>query len=232
MTHKISGLVKNPWLVVSVLLFLMVGLSVWYSGSVEAKYNEGVVISDHVKGNSDASVTLLEYSDFECPACAQFQPKVEEIMAQYGDKIKFEYRHYPLIQIHKYAEIAALAAESAGQQGKFFEFQNMLFANQRTWAESNNPAQYFTEYATSLGLDIEKFKRQQKSSILRNRVKANLAEARSLNLTATPSFFLNGQKMEIKSFDDFIAQIEAVVNPKADFSLPEEPIRVVPVESV
>jgi protein-disulfide isomerase len=221
---------KNPWIVIGVLVALLVGGSVWYSSQVGQTYNEGVTVSQHITGNENATITLTEYSDFECPACGQFQPMVTDILGKYGDNIKFEYKHYPLIQIHKYAQIAATAAEAAGQQGKFFEYADKLFLNQKEWTKASNPTVLFAKYATELGLDVDKFSKQQRSSLLNDRVKADMTEARALGLTSTPSFFLNGTKMEIKSFEDFTTQIEAALNPKVDFSLTEEARIIVPVE--
>ena len=126
---------KNPWVVIGVIVVLLVGGSVWYSMQVAAKANVGVVVQTHTTGSEDAAVKLVEYSDFQCPACGQFQPVVEEILAEYGDQIHFEYKHFPLTQIHPFAQPAAIAAEAAGQQGKFFEFASLLFKNQDTWTK-------------------------------------------------------------------------------------------------
>lgn len=209
---------------------VLIGGSVWYSNSVAKTYNEGVEVKAHIKGGENAAVTLVEYSDFQCPACGAFQPVLNEVLAQYGDQIKFEYKHYPLVQIHPFAEPAARAAEAAAQQGKFFEYADMLFAKQAEWSKGSNPTGFFTRYASELGLDMDLFAKHQKSSLLADNVRANMAEARGLGLTGTPSFYLNGVKMENKTFDEFKAQIEAAVNPSVDFSIPGEELRMIPVE--
>jgi protein-disulfide isomerase len=221
---------KNPWVVIGVLMVVLIGGSVWYSNSVSGTYNVGVAVKAHIKGGADAAVTLVEYSDFQCPACGAFQPVLNEVLAQYGDKIKFEYKHYPLVQIHPFAEPAARAAEAAGQQGKFFEYADMLFAKQAEWTKGSNPTGFFTRYASELGLDMDLFAKHQKSSVLADNVKANMLEARGLGLTGTPSFYLNGVKMENKTFEEFKAQIEAAVNPKVDFNLPPEDLKIIPVD--
>jgi protein-disulfide isomerase len=205
---------KNPWVVVGVIMVVLFGGAIWYSSIATEKSNEGVVEMQQVKGSNDAAVTLVEYSDFQCPACASFQPVLKEILATYGEQLRFEYKHYPL-PIHPYAQQAAIAAEAAGQQGKFFEYHDALFENQNEWSKSATPVAFFTKYAQDLGLDVEKFKQQQKSSLLRDAVRADLNEARELGLTATPTFFLNGEKMEITSFEDFIAQIAFAIDPAA-----------------
>ena len=205
---------KNPWVVVGVIMVVLFGGAIWYSSIATEKSNEGVVEMQHIKGNPESTVTLVEYSDFQCPACASFQPVLKEILATYGDKIQFEYKHYPL-PIHPYAQQAGIAAEAAGQQGKFFEFHDALFEKQNEWSKSATPVAFFAKYAEELGLDVEKFKQHQKSSLLRDAVRSDLNEARELGLTATPTFFLNGEKMEITSFEDFIAQIAFAIDPSA-----------------
>lgn len=221
---------KNPWVIIGVLMVVLIGGSVWYSNTVSKTYNEGVQVKAHIKGGENAAVTLVEYSDFQCPACGAFQPVLNEVLAQYGDKIRFEYKHFPLVQIHPFAEPAARAAEAAGQQGKFFEYADVLFAKQAEWSKATNPTGFFTRYATELGLDMDLFAKHQKSSVLSDNVRAQMAEARELGLTGTPSFYLNGVKMENATYEDFKAQIEAAVNPQVDFSLPSEDLRLIPVD--
>lgn len=204
---------KNPWVIVGLITVILSGGAIWYSSVATEKNNEGISVTEHVKGNPEAEVTLVEYSDFQCPACASFQPVVEEIMNQYGDKIRFEYKHFPL-PIHQYAQQAAVAAEAAGQQGKFFEFHDMLFKNQQTWAGSVAPTAMFAQYAEELGLDVEQFKAQQKSTILRDHIRAQMGEGRELGITGTPTFYLNGEKMEMNTFEEFISQIAMAVDPE------------------
>jgi protein-disulfide isomerase len=211
---------KNPWIIVGIIAVLLIGGSIWYAGVSSEQYNEGITVAPHIKGNPDAAVTLLEYSDFQCPACAQFQPYVDDILAQYGDQLRFEYKHFPLMQIHPLAEPAARAAEAAGQQGKFFEFHDLLFINQDEWSKTINPAPFFVKYAESLSLDMEAFAKAQRSSLLRERIQADFAEARSLGLTGTPSFYLNGERMQFQTFDEFRAQIDAAINPTLDLGAP------------
>ena len=205
---------KNPWVVVGIIMVVLFGGAIWYSSIATEKSNEGVVAMDHIKGNKDAVVTLVEYSDFECPACASFQPVINEILAVYGENLKFEYKHYPL-PIHQFAQQAAIAAEAAGQQGKFFEYHDALFSNQAQWSKSPTPVTFFNTYASDLGLDMEKFKQHQKSSLLRDSVRDDSNEARELGLTGTPTFYLNGEKMEITSFEDFITKIAYAIDPAA-----------------
>ena len=205
---------KNPWIIIGVLTIVLFGGAIWFSSVAGEKNNEGVVVQENVKGNPEAAVTLTEYSDLQCPACASFIPAIEQVMAEYGDDIRFEYKHFPL-PIHPFAQQAAVAAEAAGQQGKFFEYHDALFENQQTWSSSPTPSLLFVQYAEELDLDISQFKRQMKSSVLQDKVRAEMTEGRELNVTGTPSFFLNGEKMEIETFQDFVQQIAVAVDPKA-----------------
>ncbi len=202
---------KNPWVIVAVIALVLFGGSIWYSSQAAAKANEGVVADmPHTKGNTTATVVLTEYSDFQCPACAAFQPVLTDILDQYGEQLKFEFKHFPL-PIHSLAIPAARAAEAAGQQGKFFEFHDALFANQAVWSKSVNPMSNFMEYAEELGLDTAQFKRQYGSSLIKDRIQQELLTARGLNLTGTPTFFLNGEQMKFETFEEFYNQIAVAV---------------------
>jgi len=198
---------KNPWVIIGIITVLLFGGAIWFSGVSTEKNNEGVELLQHIKGNSEATVTLVEYSDFQCPACGAFQPILEGVINDYGESISFEYKHFPLSSIHQYALPAAMAAEAAGQQGMFFEFHDLLFDNQQTWSSSNAPNAIFIQYAEQLELDIPTFKRQMSSSALRDKVRAEFDEGRGLNITGTPTFFLNGEKMEFETYQSFVEQI-------------------------
>jgi protein-disulfide isomerase len=207
---------KNPWIIVGIITIALIAGSVWYSNVASERNNEGVVTgTQHLKGNPEAAVTLVEYSDFQCPACAAFQPVINDLMTTYGDRVRFEYKHFPLSAIHPYAEQAARAAEAAGQQGKFFEYHDALFENQATWSRSPNPSAFFLTYAEELGLDMDTFARQMRSTALRDEVRKDAAEARQLGISGTPTFFLNGNLMQFSTFEEFVAQVAAVADPAA-----------------
>lgn len=202
---------KNPWIIAGVAAAVLFAGAFWYAGVAAEKNNEGVVLTEQVKGNAESTVTLVKYSDFQCPACASFLPAIDEVMALYGDNLRFEYKHFPL-PIHRNAVDAAVAAEAAGQQGKFFEFHDALFANQQEWGVSPNPRALFLTYAEALELDMDTFRRHLNAPVLRDRVQTQFTEARDLGLTGTPTFFLNGERMQINTFQDFIDQVGAAVS--------------------
>jgi len=212
---------KNPWVIIGIIALILVVGSVIYSKNISSSYNEGVDASVvHIKGNPDASVVLTEYSDFQCPACASFHPVIVDVMNQFGDEIRFEYKHFPL-PMHNLAEAASRASEAAGQQDAFFEYHDILFERQRVWSSSPNPRALFIEYADELGLDVQTFRRHMNSSVLTDKIRAEHREGRDLNVTGTPTMFLNGERMIIQTYDDFYEQIVKAVNPDIQFSLPE-----------
>ncbi len=203
---------KNPWVILGALTVILIAGSIWYSSTVTSDNNEGITEIEHVKGNPDASVILTEYSDFQCPACAAFHPVVVELLEQYGDQVRFEYKHFPL-PIHTLAQAAARAAEAAGQQGKFFEYHDVLFEQQAAWSVNPNPTAAFVGYATGLGLDEATFRRHFNASLIRDRVRDDLNEARQLGLTGTPTFFLNGERMQFTTYQQFTEQVARAIDP-------------------
>lgn len=205
---------KNPWVIIGIIAVVLFGGSFWYASLSAEKNNEGVEVQQHVKGNADSNIVLVEYSDFQCPACAAAQPAVAQVLEQYGDSIRFEYKHFPL-PIHPFAIDAALAAEAAGQQGKFFEYHDLLFANQQTWSQSVAPRSLFLQYAEELELDMNLFRRHISSSVLRDHIQSQFTEGREAEVTGTPTFFLNGQKMQYSTYQEFFNQLDAVVGGSA-----------------
>lgn len=180
--------------IITILVTLIaVGGGIWYLASREEPAPVSATL--WTKGNPESNVSLLEYSDFQCPACKAYQPAVEAVLEEFGDQIRFEYRHFPLPS-HRNSKQAAYAAEAAGAQGKFFEMASKIFEKQGEWAESNDAREQFIAIAKELGLDEDKFKQAMDSSTTKDEVDADLAAGKADGVTATPSFFLNGKKLE------------------------------------
>lgn len=150
--------------------------------------------SDHVKGNPEAAKTIIEYSDFQCPACAAYSPLVNQVVDSRND-VKLVYRYFPLSQIHPNAVAASKAAEAAGKQDKFWEMHDLLFDKQSDWESLGNPKDKFVEYASELGLDTDKFKVDLGSNEVESKVFADLGQANQMKLNSTPTFFINGEKV-------------------------------------
>lgn len=148
-------------------------------------------------GSPTATVTVEEFADFQCPTCAQVHTMMKSLQSTYGSRIKFVYRHFPLTQIHKNAQAASIAAEAAGQQGRFWDMQNQLYSSQPAWsnlgpAEASNA---FAEYAGKLGLDVEKFKTDMLGMMTRKRVDDDVARARALGVNSTPTLYINNKNV-------------------------------------
>ena len=152
--------------------------------------------SDHTKGTPSNAISLIEYSDFQCPACASYYPLVAQLTSELSDKLYFAYRHFPLPQ-HSNATFSAEAAEAAGLQGKFFDMHDTLFRNQSDWAplSSNQAKESFTKYAKELGLNMDQFQQDFKSDAVKNVVQKNYKSGLAARVDATPTFFLNGKKL-------------------------------------
>jgi protein-disulfide isomerase len=169
------------------------------------------VESEWIKGNREAEVTIVEYADFQCPACATAYPVVNDLLEEYGEEIRFVYRHFPLI-IHRNAEPSAWAAEAAGQQGKFFEMHDLLYANQDEWSEARSPENVFRGYAEELALDLEAYDGAYLSEETRERVSADLENGREFSITATPTFFVNGKLVRLtNSYAPLIEAVETAI---------------------
>jgi protein-disulfide isomerase len=144
---------------------------------------------DHVRGPDDAPVTLVEYADFECPYCGQAEPVVRELLAQFGDDLRYVFRHLPLADVHEHAQLAAEAAEAAGAQGRFWEMHDLLFAHQDALT-----LQDLEGYARELGLDVERFAERLRTRKYAPRIARDVDGADQSGVAGTPSFFINGRR--------------------------------------
>jgi protein-disulfide isomerase len=176
----------------------------------EAKGNPAAVTDkDHIRGNKNAEVTLIEYSDFECPFCGRFHPTMQKIMTEYGEKVRWVYRHFPL-SFHPQAEPAAEAAECADEQGKFWEFADKLVENQ-----TSLNAETYKKIAGDLKLNLTKFQSCLDSDKMLAKVRAQAQEGASAGISGTPGTFVigkNGKMEEIKGAYPFEAVKQAVEN--------------------
>ena len=139
------------------------------------------------KGPEDAPIVLVEYSDFQCPYCARAQPSVAQVLQTYGDKVRLVFRDFPLA-MHDNAQLAAEAGQCAAEQGQFWEYHDVLFANARALAASD-----LQQYATDLGLDMIPFNSCLESGRHTNGVQADLASGQARGVSGTPAFFINGR---------------------------------------
>src|SRR5438876_4965680 len=172
--------------------------------------------SAHVRGNPDAPVTLEEFGDFQCPPCGQFAGFVEELLKEYDPRLRVVFRNLPLPN-HVHAREAALAAEAAGFQGKFWEMHDTLYREQDTWSKAPNVRELFESYAGTIGLDVDQFKKDMDGDKARERVDSDRALADFLGVKATPTLFINNRPVEPKDKnpEGVRAAINAALNEKS-----------------
>lgn len=201
------------WSAVTVAIVGLVALLsyVGSGGGVADDLTRPVAPSEHVKGDADASVTLVEYSDFQCSSCRSVAPILEDLLVQYPNDFRIVYRHFPLRPIHKNAQLASQASEAAGMQEKFWEYYAMLFNTQNDWTDLPDPAQFFVNLADSLGLNTTRFAEDMLNDAAREAVNRGAAEAAKMNLSGTPTFFLNGKRLNLQSFDDLKSHVGALL---------------------
>jgi len=154
-------------------------------------------IADHVFGNKDSKVTLIEYGDFQCPGCGGLHPSLKPVVEANKDNIAFIFRNFPLSSIHPNALAAASAAEAAGMQGKFWEMHDMLFENQNDWsnAKAEERSGIFEKYAKELGLNMNTFNKDIKSAAVADKIKRDQALGKKADVSSTPTLVLNGKKL-------------------------------------
>lgn len=205
---------KVTWIIFGVIVVALLGGLVAYSritnppadisgvdaaSVLEASAASGD-IADHVKGSREAKVVLVEYGDFQCPYCGRVYPAVNQLTTKYGDSIAFVFRNFPLTTIHPNARAAAATAEAAGLQGKYWEMYSTLFTNQSAWQDlsGGERTSVFSSYAQQLGLNLESYNAAitDNSGQVTKKIAFDLALGKKLGVNATPTFYLNGVKVE------------------------------------
>jgi len=161
-------------------------------------------IADHIYGNENSKVTLVEYGDYQCPPCASIYPSIKSVVEKYKDKIRFVFRNFPITSIHANAKTAAATAEAAGLQGKYWEMHDKIYEGQKQWSDLgiNERAEFFTNYARELGLDINKFTTDMASKSVSTKISYDYAIGTKVGVEGTPSFYLNGKKLDSTVFGD------------------------------
>ncbi len=163
--------------------------------------------TDHVQGPSNAAITIVEYSDMQCPYCGNFHPTLLRLMSEYPTQLRWVYRHFPLTTLHPQAQPAAEASECAAAQNKFWEFADKLFANQQSLS-----ATYYPEVAKGLGLNMTKFNDCLTKGDGRAKIAADVADATSIGVNGTPTSFLNGTEIAgAQPYETIKAQIDAIL---------------------
>ena len=165
--------------------------------------------SQRLSTADDGKVTFVEFLDFECEACGAAYPAIEQLRADYDGRVTFVVRNFPL---HNNSEAAARAAEAAAAQGKFEEMYDMLFQTQSEWAEKDTSQEdVFFGYAEQLGLDMNQFRAAYDDPETLAKIQRDKADGTELGVEGTPTFFLNGTKVEVSSLAELVALIDAAL---------------------
>ena len=190
---------KSFWGVIAVIVIVFVGIFAFSGNKAgDTKNSNGkATLTNHVEGNGSAGVTLVEYGDYQCPFCGQYFPTLKQVEAQYNDQIHFQFRNYPLTNLHPNAFAAARAAEAAGLQNKFWEMHDILYQTQTQWSGASDALSIYKQYAKQLGLNVTRFETDFASSKVNDLINADSAEGTKLGISGTPTFFIDGKKVEI-----------------------------------
>jgi protein-disulfide isomerase len=148
-----------------------------------------ITAEDHAQGPENAEVTLVEYGDYECPYCGQAYPIVKQIQKQFGKRLRFVFRNFPLSQMHPHAEAAAEVAEFAGAQGKFWEMHDRLYEDQSRLGEA-----LYSSLGEELGLSTAAMRQELKQETFKARVRADFTSGVRSGVNGTPTFFINGHR--------------------------------------
>jgi protein-disulfide isomerase len=152
-----------------------------------SKLKPAVNSADHHQGNVNATITLVEYGDFECPHCGRAHPFVKRLLRERGKELHFVFRNFPLQEIHPHAYVSAVTAEAAGKQGKFWEMHDLIFENQ-----DKLNTKYLLSLAESLPLDFAQFVKDSKSEAVQSKIETDFESGIRSGVNGTPTFFLNG----------------------------------------
>lgn len=203
-------------------IVIVIGAALMFGGQPQNKEesttepiaNQEVLIRDdsHVIKAENEKVVIVEFGDFQCPACGASHPIVEQLLAEFGDQVTFVFRNFPLA-MHQNAEAAHLAAEAAGEQDKFFEMHDLLFENQSDWENVKDPKETFIGYAKELKLDEEQFTKALDEKKYADKIKKDSDDGYAAGVNSTPTFFINGVKQSGGlPYNEFKAKIEGLLN--------------------
>lgn len=194
------------WIGVLIAIFIVIFVIIKITSPESAVVNTELTKireDDWIKGNENGNLEIVEYSDFQCPACKVYKLIIDQLFRDFGDQVKLTYRHFPLRNSHPNSFLAARAAEAAGMQGKFWEMHDLLFERQSEWAELPDLREKLIEYAGLLGLDIEKFKNDLDSDLVATKIENHEQEALNAKFRGTPTIFINGHEIKnIRTYED------------------------------
>ncbi|MCA9376551.1 thioredoxin domain-containing protein [Candidatus Dojkabacteria bacterium] len=197
--------------VVGLLFVVLLGSS----GGSKQKVDDGILqtavsVGDKARGKLDSKVVVTEFADFQCPACKTFSPVLQQLFDEYGDRVAFQYRHFPLLSIHPNANEAARAAQVAATEGKFWEMHDLLYERQSDWSKvsGSDAGEIFADYAEELDINRDSFVEAYNSEEIIGIVNSELDQANELRLEGTPTVFVNQKQSRSLSYQDIKDLIE------------------------
>jgi len=204
---------KKSWIIFIVITVgILIALVAFSGGSsidvskvdvntVQKANSQNGNIADHVFGNVNSKVTLIEYGDFQCQPCGAIYPIVKSITNQYTNQLQFVFRNFPIADLHQNAKAAAASAEAAGLQGKYWQMHDQLYTAQSDWSELsiNDRTKFFDNLAKQLDLNLKKFDSDMSSTQVSNKISYDIALGTKAGVDGTPTFFLNGKKLDGKT---------------------------------
>lgn len=227
---------KTKWIIFSVIVVAIIGGIIFldkqnettFKGDAAKVITEGP-IADHVYGSADQRVVLIEYGDFQCPACGRMYPVIKQLKEKYKQQLTFVFRNMPLTNSHPNALAAATVAEAAGLQGKYYEMHDKLFEAQQAWSGASiaERTAVFEGYASELGLNIDNYRKDLSQNSVSAKIARDRATSRTFNANQTPTFVLDGQKIDETLSTDpeaFVKKIEdALKAAYPELSVPATP---------
>ncbi|HEX8390586.1 MAG TPA: thioredoxin domain-containing protein [Candidatus Saccharimonadales bacterium] len=222
---------RTRWIIFSVICVAVLGSLVLFSRRDEVDVSKvepakaisetETAIGDHIYGDKSSPVVLIEYGDFQCPACGSAFPQIQTIKKTYGDKIAFIFRNYPLTTIHPNALAASTTAEAAGLQGKFWEMHDQLYANQQAWSDvdASKRTDSFVGFAKDIGLDTAKFREDLKDPKVNAKITRDRSLGDKLKVQSTPSVYLGDTSLSQDEITDLVQQKGTKLMDKLDAAL-------------
>lgn len=196
--------------IIATVAFIGIAAGALYYGGVFGNSQNESSSTEINRSSEPKTVEILKYSDYSCPACAAYVPLEEQLKAEYGELVEFDYRHFPL-QSFRHSTLAAYSAEAARNQGKFKEMHDMIFENQQDWSPGHvNAREFFISYAEELNLDIEQFEADLELERIHQKVESNRQEGVRRTVTSTPTYFIDGHKLRQnpQSYEQFKSIVE------------------------
>ena len=189
---------------------LVIAVSVIFSKKASQPLDQNRLTGEarNATGSAQPKAIIVEFSDFQCPACKAAAPLVKQLVTKYQDQIKFIYRNFPLPQ-HQYGQLAALAAETAGSVGKYWEFHDVLFEKQEEWSalKENEVVDQFVKYAESIKIPGDLMRQSLKEKTFENVVLKDIADGNALGVSSTPSFYVNGQRIQTSNVQQTVENL-------------------------